>query len=72
MQCFGLSSPLADTLYFFGDNNFTEWAPLFQHYSPPPFRLLGTTPAYSFGIAGGYSFKIDLGKPIHVSFIRYS
>ncbi|GAB1300732.1 JmjC domain-containing protein 8 [Apodemus speciosus] len=40
-----------DTLYFFGDNNFTEWAPLFQHYSPPPFRLLGTTPAYSFGIA---------------------
>lgn len=44
---------LADTLYFFGDNNFTEWASLFRHYIPPPFSLLGTTPAYSFGIAGG-------------------
>ncbi|XP_021492906.1 jmjC domain-containing protein 8 isoform X1 [Meriones unguiculatus] len=49
-----------DTLYFFGDNNFTEWAPLFQHYSPPPFRLLGTIPAYSFGIAGAGS-----GVPFH-------
>ncbi|XP_045141796.1 jmjC domain-containing protein 8 isoform X2 [Echinops telfairi] len=49
-----------DTLYFFGDNNFTEWAPLFQHYSPPPFGLLGTTPAYSFGIAGSGS-----GVPFH-------
>lgn len=56
------SSLLADTLYFFGDNNFTEWAPLFQHYRPPPFRLLGTTPAYSFGIAGRCSFQTDLGE----------
>lgn len=49
-----------DTLYFFGDNNFTEWASLFQHYSPPPFHLLGTSPAYSFGIAGAGS-----GVPFH-------
>ncbi|NXG70054.1 JMJD8 protein, partial [Baryphthengus martii] len=46
------SSP--DTLYFFGDNNFTEWGPLFQRYVPPPFRIPGTSPAYSFGIAGRY------------------
>ncbi|KAM4819925.1 jmjC domain-containing protein 8 [Thomomys bottae] len=49
-----------DTLYFFGDNNFTEWEPLFRHYTPPPFRLLGTSPAYSFGIAGAGS-----GVPFH-------
>ncbi|XP_045849131.1 jmjC domain-containing protein 8 isoform X2 [Meles meles] len=49
-----------DTLYFFGDNNFSEWASLFEHYSPPPFRLLGTTAAYSFGVAGAGS-----GVPFH-------
>ncbi|NXJ16885.1 JMJD8 protein, partial [Odontophorus gujanensis] len=43
----------SDTLYFFGDNNFTEWGSLFQHYVPPPFRIPGTSGAYSFGIAGG-------------------
>ncbi|XP_039587709.1 jmjC domain-containing protein 8 isoform X2 [Passer montanus] len=50
----------SDTLYFFGDNNFTEWEPLFQHYVPPPFRIPGTSPAYSFGIAGSGS-----GVPFH-------
>ncbi|XP_032701854.1 jmjC domain-containing protein 8 [Lontra canadensis] len=49
-----------DTLYFFGDNNFSEWASLFKHYSSPPFSLLGTTTAYSFGIAGAGS-----GVPFH-------
>lgn len=49
-----------DTLYFFGDNNFTEWASLFRHYTPPTFGLLGTSPAYSFGIAGAGS-----GVPFH-------
>lgn len=47
------SPPPPDTLYFFGDNNFTEWGPLFQQYVPPPFGIPGTSPAYSFGIAGG-------------------
>ncbi|XP_054849636.1 jmjC domain-containing protein 8 [Eublepharis macularius] len=50
----------SETLYFFGDNNFTEWGPLFQKYRPPPFRLPGTTGAYSFGIAGSGS-----GVPFH-------
>lgn len=52
----GLNLPLCpppDTLYFFGDNNLTEWGPLFQQYVPPPFRIPGTSLAYSFGIAGG-------------------
>ncbi|XP_069503130.1 jmjC domain-containing protein 8 isoform X2 [Ambystoma mexicanum] len=49
-----------DTLYFFGDNNFTEWASLFQKYNPPPFRIPGTTGAYSFGIAGS-----GTGVPFH-------
>ncbi|XP_065501377.1 jmjC domain-containing protein 8 isoform X2 [Caloenas nicobarica] len=50
----------SDTLYFFGDNNFTEWGPLFQQYVPPAFRIPGTSPAYSFGIAGSGS-----GVPFH-------
>ncbi|XP_068276182.1 jmjC domain-containing protein 8 isoform X4 [Nyctibius grandis] len=49
-----------DTLYFFGDNNLTEWGPLFQRYVPPPFRIPGTSPAYSFGVAGSGS-----GVPFH-------
>ncbi|XP_075021929.1 jmjC domain-containing protein 8 isoform X2 [Calonectris borealis] len=49
-----------DTLYFFGDNNVTEWGPLFQRYVPPTFRIPGTSPAYSFGIAGSGS-----GVPFH-------
>ncbi|XP_064318227.1 jmjC domain-containing protein 8 [Phalacrocorax carbo] len=50
----------SDTLYFFGDNNFTEWGHLFQQYVPPAFRIPGTSPAYSFGIAGSGS-----GVPFH-------
>uniref|UniRef100_A0A8C4W4T8 Jumonji domain containing 8 n=1 Tax=Gopherus evgoodei TaxID=1825980 RepID=A0A8C4W4T8_9SAUR len=49
-----LASLGSDTLYFFGDNNFTEWGSLFQKYMPPPFRIPGTSGAYSFGIAGQY------------------
>ncbi|XP_041133014.1 jmjC domain-containing protein 8 isoform X3 [Polyodon spathula] len=50
----------SDTLYFFGDNNFTEWRSLFQNYFPPPYTLPGTSGAYSFGIAGP-----GTGVPFH-------
>ncbi|XP_031669774.1 jmjC domain-containing protein 8 isoform X3 [Oncorhynchus kisutch] len=41
----------SDTLYFFGDNNFTEWHSLFENYKAPRYMLPHTTGAYSFGIA---------------------
>ncbi|XP_078477748.1 jmjC domain-containing protein 8 [Lampetra planeri] len=50
----------SDTLYFFGDNNFTEWQTLFDIYKPPPFTLPHTSGAYSFGIAGP-----GTGVPFH-------
>uniref|UniRef100_A0A8C5QZH0 Jumonji domain containing 8 n=1 Tax=Leptobrachium leishanense TaxID=445787 RepID=A0A8C5QZH0_9ANUR len=55
-----LNSLGCDTLYFFGDNNFTEWGSLFEKYMPPPFRIPGTSGAYSFGIAGS-----GTGVPFH-------
>ncbi|KAM3863993.1 jmjC domain-containing protein 8 [Diretmus argenteus] len=50
----------SDTLYFFGDNNFTEWQSLFDQYRPPPYGLPRTTRAYSFGVAGP-----GTGVPFH-------
>ncbi|KPP59989.1 jmjC domain-containing protein 8-like, partial [Scleropages formosus] len=50
----------SDTLYFFGDNNFTEWHSLFKKYSAPCYILPRTTGAYSFGIAGP-----GTGVPFH-------
>lgn len=50
----------SDTLYFFGDNNFTEWHSLFEEYKAPPFSLPLMHPAYSFGIAGP-----GTGVPFH-------
>ncbi|XP_046893350.1 jmjC domain-containing protein 8 isoform X2 [Hypomesus transpacificus] len=50
----------SDTLYFFGDNNFTEWHSLFENYKAPPYLLPQTTGAYSFGIAGP-----GTGVPFH-------
>ncbi|ETE64722.1 JmjC domain-containing protein 8, partial [Ophiophagus hannah] len=55
-----LASLGSETLYFFGDNNFTEWGSLFKKYNPPPFRIPGTMGAYSFGIGGSGS-----GVPFH-------
>ena len=45
---------VSETLYFFGDNNFTEWHALFDEYNAPPYKIPYTSPAYSFGIAGTY------------------
>ncbi|XP_042294628.1 jmjC domain-containing protein 8 isoform X2 [Sceloporus undulatus] len=60
-----LNSLGSETFYFFGDNNFTEWGPLFQNYTPPPFQIPGTTGAYSFGIAGQIWLRcaISLARP---------
>ncbi|XP_010782692.1 jmjC domain-containing protein 8 [Notothenia coriiceps] len=44
----------SETLYFFGDNNFTEWQSLFEQYESPPYALPHTSGAYSFGIAGSF------------------
>ncbi|KAM8825429.1 jmjC domain-containing protein 8 [Synchiropus picturatus] len=50
----------SDTLYFFGDNNYTEWNSLFQLYRKPPYVLPNTSAALSFGIAGP-----GTGVPFH-------
>ncbi|XP_059203070.1 jmjC domain-containing protein 8 [Centropristis striata] len=50
----------SETLYFFGDNNFTEWQSLFELYESPPYVLPHTGGAYSFGIAGA-----GTGVPFH-------
>ncbi|XP_063040226.1 jmjC domain-containing protein 8 [Engraulis encrasicolus] len=50
----------SETLYFFGDNNFTEWEALFDEYHAPPYKIPHTNPAYSFGIAGP-----GTGVPFH-------
>lgn len=49
-----------NTLYFFGDNNHTEWKDLFDEYQQPPYTLPHKTGAYSFGIAGA-----GTGVPFH-------
>ncbi|TRY97310.1 hypothetical protein DNTS_020595, partial [Danionella cerebrum] len=48
------------SLYFFGDNNFTEWGSLFEEYEAPPYSLPLMHQAYSFGIAGA-----GTGVPFH-------
>ncbi|XP_054442697.1 jmjC domain-containing protein 8 isoform X2 [Pteronotus mesoamericanus] len=51
-----------DTLYFFGDNNFTEWASLFQHYIPPPFGLPGTGSGVPFHWHGPGFSEVIYGR----------
>ncbi|XP_043955685.1 jmjC domain-containing protein 8 [Gambusia affinis] len=50
----------SETLYFFGDNNLTEWQNLLDRYRAPPYFLPGHSAAYSFGIAGP-----GTGVPFH-------
>ena len=38
------------TLYWFGDNNYTEWADHFIEYRQPPFIPASASVALSFGI----------------------
>jgi len=49
-----------ETFYWFGDNNYTEFAPLFSAYNPPGFSLPDKTPAFSFGVAA-----VGTGVPFH-------
>ena len=49
-----------ETFYWFGDNNYTEFASLFSAYNPPKYSLPDTLPAYSFGVAG-----TGTGVPFH-------
>jgi len=49
-----------DTLYFFGNHNFSEWDSLFEHYVQPPYYLPHKTAALSFGVAGE-----GTGVPFH-------
>ena len=50
-----------ETLYWFGDNNYTLYAPLFVAYDPPTYSIPDMKPAYSFGVAGA-----GTGVPFHV------
>lgn len=49
-----------ETLYFFGDNNYTEWQSLFDIYEKPVYTLPDHIPMYSFGVAAEGS-----GVPFH-------
>ena len=49
-----------ETFYWFGDNNHTEFAELFDAYHPPKYSIPDTSPAYSFGVAGP-----GTGVPFH-------
>lgn len=49
------------TLYWFGDNNHSEWASHFDKYVAPPFIPESAAVALSFGIGGPHS-----GVPLHI------
>ena len=49
-----------ETLYFFGNNNYTEWNSLFELYEKPIYNLPNHLPIYSFGVAAA-----GTGVPFH-------
>ncbi|XP_013395910.1 jmjC domain-containing protein 8 [Lingula anatina] len=49
-----------ETLYWFGDNNYTEWSDLFEQYNQPQWKLPKTEGVLSFGLAGA-----GTGVPFH-------
>jgi hypothetical protein len=49
-----------ETFYFFGDNNYTEWQPLFTLYNMPPVRIPRHLETISFGIGAA-----GTGVPFH-------
>lgn len=49
------------TLYWFGDNNHSEWAAHFDEYRQPPFIPASAAVALSFGVGGPHS-----GVPLHI------
>ncbi|CAD5112051.1 DgyrCDS1297 [Dimorphilus gyrociliatus] len=51
----------SSTYYWFGDNNHTEWAELFDMYNQPPYKIPKLTGALSFGVAGALT-----GVPFHI------
>ena len=43
---------IVETFYWFGDNNHTEWAELFDLYKKPQVSVPNKEGMYSFGMAG--------------------
>ena len=50
-----------ETLYYFGDNDWEQWAELFSLYHLPSYSVPGLEPVLSFGLAGP-----GTGVPFHI------
>lgn len=68
-DCGGLPPSPAETLYFFGGNNVSEWQSLFDQYEAPPYTLPHTSTAYSFGIAGERRIGFPSGHSRYCRFV---
>jgi hypothetical protein len=45
---------ITETYYWFGDNDYVEFADLFDQYKAPPYKLPNMHGVYSFGLAGTF------------------